>query len=288
MNKKIILGCGIAAVFAVLGTSCADGSTPAGSIIGLGEVNKGLSFSLFEEGVQSEQTYGELIDEALQNMSATSFELRLSCNVYAKPSGSASLLGSLGKGVTVSVYGKTEGEQWAVINYNGRIAYILTEYLKQDEPLPPSITSSEAQSSRPNENMSSEDTSSELTSSESTSSEEVSSEPTSSEETSSEDVSSELTPSEPTSSEETSSEDVSSELTSSEETSSEDISSEDTSSEETSSEDASGAYTSSEGASSEDIPGEDTSGENISSAEDETSAESELFADDDLTDNIEQ
>ncbi len=268
MNKKIILGCGIAAVFAVLGTSCTDGSAPAGSIIGLGEVNKGLSFSLFEEGVQSEQTYGELINEASQNMSATSFELRLSCNVYAKPSGSASLLGSLGKGVTVSVYGKTEGEQWAVINYNGRIAYILTEYLKQDEPLPPSITSSEAQSSRPNENTSSEDTSSELTSSESTSSEEVSSEPTSSEETSSEDVSSELT--------------------SSEETSSEDISSEDTSSEETSSEDASGAYTSSEGASSEDVPGEELSSDDISSAEDETSAEPKPFADDDLTDNIEQ
>ncbi len=51
--------------------------------------------------------------------------------IYSKPQSNSAVIGSLDEGSEVGVYRETEDGKWTIVNYNGRIGYLLTENLVQ-------------------------------------------------------------------------------------------------------------------------------------------------------------
>ena len=66
-------------------------------------------------------------------MTEQSVKLIKNTVVYVKPDKNSAQLGSLEKGTKVKAVGKTEKDEWLMVNYNGRVAYIKSNSIDRDE-----------------------------------------------------------------------------------------------------------------------------------------------------------
>ena len=98
-------------------------------------VSKGYSVESGTAGTQ--QTEAEeafsFSNKVLGNLTEQSVKLIKNTVVYVKPDKNSAQLGSLEKGTKVKAVGKTEKDEWLMVNYNGRVAYIKSNSIDRDE-----------------------------------------------------------------------------------------------------------------------------------------------------------
>ena len=98
-------------------------------------VSKGYSVESGTTGTQ--QTEAEeafsFSNKVLGNLTEQSVKLIKNTVVYVKPDKNSAQLGSLEKGTKVKSVGKTEKDEWLMVNYNGRVAYIKSNSIDRDE-----------------------------------------------------------------------------------------------------------------------------------------------------------
>ena len=98
-------------------------------------VSKGYSVESGTTGTQ--QTEAEeafsFSNKVLGNLTEQSVKLIKNTVVYVKPDKNSAQLGSLEKGTKVKAVGKTEKDEWLMVNYNGRVAYIKSNSIDRDE-----------------------------------------------------------------------------------------------------------------------------------------------------------
>ena len=98
-------------------------------------VSKGYSVESGTTGTQ--QTEAEeafsFSNKVLGNLTEQSVKLIKNAVVYVKPDKNSAQLGTLEKGTKVKAVGKTEKDEWLMVNYNGRVAYIKSNSIDRDE-----------------------------------------------------------------------------------------------------------------------------------------------------------
>lgn len=98
-------------------------------------VSKGYSVESGAAGTQ--QTEAEdafsFSNKVLGNLTEQSVKLIKNTVVYVKPDKNSAQLGALEKGTKVKAVGKTEKDEWLMVNYNGRVAYIKSNSIDGDE-----------------------------------------------------------------------------------------------------------------------------------------------------------
>ena len=98
-------------------------------------VSKGYSVESGTTGTQ--QTEAEeafsFSNKVLGNLTEQSVKLIKNSVVYVKPDKNSAQLGTLEKGTKVKAVGKTEKDEWLMVNYNGRVAYIKSNSIDRDE-----------------------------------------------------------------------------------------------------------------------------------------------------------
>ena len=98
-------------------------------------VSKGYSVESGTTGTQ--QTEAEeafsFSNKVLGNLTEQSVKLIKNTVVYVKPDKNSAQLGALEKGTKVKAVGKTEKDEWLMVNYNGRVAYIKSNSIDRDE-----------------------------------------------------------------------------------------------------------------------------------------------------------
>ena len=98
-------------------------------------VSKGYSVESGAAGTQ--QTEAEeafsFSNKVIGNLTEQSVKLIKNTVVYVKPDKNSAQLGALEKGTKVKAVGKTEKDEWLMVNYNGRVAYIKSNSIDGDE-----------------------------------------------------------------------------------------------------------------------------------------------------------
>ena len=98
-------------------------------------VSKGYSVESGTTGTQ--QTEADeafsFSNKVLGNLTEQSVKLIKNAVVYVKPDKNSAQLGTLEKGTKVKAVGKTEKDEWLMVNYNGRVAYIKSNSIDRDE-----------------------------------------------------------------------------------------------------------------------------------------------------------
>ena len=98
-------------------------------------ISKGYSVESGAAGTQ--QTEAEeafsFSNKVLGNLTEKSVKLIKNTVVYVKPDKNSAQLGTLEKGTKVKAVGKTEKDEWLMVNYNGRVAYIKSNSIDGDE-----------------------------------------------------------------------------------------------------------------------------------------------------------
>lgn len=98
-------------------------------------VSKGYSVESGAAGTQ--QTEAEeafsFSNKVIGNLTEQSVKLIKNTVVYVKPDKNSAQLGALEKGTKVKAVGKTEKDEWLMVNYNGRVAYIKSNSIDRDE-----------------------------------------------------------------------------------------------------------------------------------------------------------
>ena len=98
-------------------------------------VSKGYSVESGTTGTQ--QTEAEeafsFSNKVLGNLTEQSVKLIKNAVVCVKPDKNSAQLGTLEKGTKVKAVGKTEKDEWLMVNYNGRVAYIKSNSIDRDE-----------------------------------------------------------------------------------------------------------------------------------------------------------
>ena len=98
-------------------------------------ISKGYSVESGTTGTQ--QTEAEeafsFSNKVLGNLTEKSVKLIKNAVVYVKPDKNSAQLGTLEKGTKVKAVGKTEKDEWLMVNYNGRVAYIKSNSIDRDE-----------------------------------------------------------------------------------------------------------------------------------------------------------
>ena len=98
-------------------------------------ISKGYSVESGAAGTQ--QTEAEeafsFSNKVLGNLTEKSVKLIKNAVVYVKPDKNSAQLGTLEKGTKVKAVGKTEKDEWLMVNYNGRVAYIKSNSIDRDE-----------------------------------------------------------------------------------------------------------------------------------------------------------
>lgn len=98
-------------------------------------ISKGYSVESGAAGTQ--QTEAEeafsFSNKVLRNLTEKSVKLIKNTVVYVKPDKNSAQLGTLEKGTKVKAVGKTEKDEWLMVNYNGRVAYIKSNSIDGDE-----------------------------------------------------------------------------------------------------------------------------------------------------------
>ena len=132
MNRKCFLLLHMLGIALIVGAcGAADDTTEVATEY----VSKGYSVETGTSGTQQTET-GETFtfsNKALGNLTEQSIKLIKNVVVYVKPDKNSAQLGSLEKGTKVKVVGKTEKDEWLMINYNGRVAYIKADSIDEDD-----------------------------------------------------------------------------------------------------------------------------------------------------------
>ena len=71
--------------------------------------------------------------EANGNEETETLELAVNADVYSKPDGEATVVGSLKKGKKINVIEMSDDEKWCKIAYSGRVAYVKADKVKQSD-----------------------------------------------------------------------------------------------------------------------------------------------------------
>lgn len=116
--------------FALLFVSCGDKNN-ANNTTKLLDVNQGISFKQSTEYSQQQESLEkiELTEADLEGMSEMIVTVLKDAVIYSNPSLEASKIGEVKRGNRISVYGKIEDDKWCVVSYNGRVGYVLSEYI---------------------------------------------------------------------------------------------------------------------------------------------------------------
>lgn len=98
-------------------------------------VSKGYSVESGTTGTQQTETEEafSFSNKVLGNLTEQSVKLIKNAVVYVKPDKNSAQLGTLEKGTKVKAVGKTEKDEWLMVNYNGRVAYIKSNSIDRDE-----------------------------------------------------------------------------------------------------------------------------------------------------------
>lgn len=98
-------------------------------------VSKGYSVETGASGTQQTETEEafSFSNKAIGNLTEKSVKLIKNTVVYVAPDRNSAQLGSLEKGTKVKTVGKTEKDEWLMVNYNGRVAYIKSNSIDGDE-----------------------------------------------------------------------------------------------------------------------------------------------------------
>ena len=98
-------------------------------------VSKGYSVESGTTGTQQTETEEafSFSNKVLGNLTEQSVKLIKNAVVYVKPDKKSAQLGTLEKGTKVKAVGKTEKDEWLMVNYNGRVAYIKSNSIDRDE-----------------------------------------------------------------------------------------------------------------------------------------------------------
>ena len=98
-------------------------------------VSKGYSVESGAAGTQQTETEEafSFSNKVLGNLTEQSVKLIKNAVVYVKPDKNSAQLGTLEKGTKVKAVGKTEKDEWLMVNYNGRVAYIKSNSIDRDE-----------------------------------------------------------------------------------------------------------------------------------------------------------
>ena len=98
-------------------------------------VSKGYSVETGASGIQQTETEEafSFSNKAIGNLTEKSVKLIKNTVVYVAPDMNSAQLGSLEKGTKVKTVGKTEKDEWLMVNYNGRVAYIKSNSIDGDE-----------------------------------------------------------------------------------------------------------------------------------------------------------
>ena len=98
-------------------------------------VSKGYSVETGASGTQQTETEEafSFSNKAIGNLTEKSVKLIKNTVVYVAPDMNSAQLGSLEKGTKVKTVGKTEKDEWLMVNYNGRVAYIKSNSIDGDE-----------------------------------------------------------------------------------------------------------------------------------------------------------
>lgn len=98
-------------------------------------VSKGYSVESGTTGTQQTETEEafSFSNKVLGNLTEQSVNLIKNAVVYVKPDKNSAQLGTLEKGTKVKAVGKTEKDEWLMVNYNGRVAYIKSNSIDRDE-----------------------------------------------------------------------------------------------------------------------------------------------------------
>lgn len=95
----------------------------------------GISFQGASEEMESGDGSAEDIEitaEDLEGRTEETVVTIMSAKVYAKPSETASVIGTVARGNQVGIYGLSEDEKWVVVSFNGRIGYISSEVIEEE------------------------------------------------------------------------------------------------------------------------------------------------------------
>lgn len=96
-------------------------------------VSKGYSVESGTTGTQQTEEAFSFSNKVLGNLTEQSVKLIKNAVVYVKPDKNSAQLGTLEKGTKVKAVGKTEKDEWLMVNYNGRVAYIKSNSIDRDE-----------------------------------------------------------------------------------------------------------------------------------------------------------
>lgn len=132
MNRRFFLLLHMLGIALITGAcGAADDTTEAATEY----VSKGYSVETGTSGTQQTET-GETFtfsNKSLGNLTEKSVNLIKNAVVYVKPDKNSAQLGSLEKRTKVKVVGKTEKDEWLMVNYNGRVAYIKADSIDEDD-----------------------------------------------------------------------------------------------------------------------------------------------------------
>ena len=132
MNKKCFLLLHMLGIALIVG---ACGAVEDTTETATEYVSKGYSVETGASGTQQTETEEafSFSNKAIGNLTEKSVELIKKTVVYVEPDENSVQLESLEKGTKVKTVGKTEKDEWLMVNYNGRVAYIKSNSIDGDE-----------------------------------------------------------------------------------------------------------------------------------------------------------